>query len=149
MGDPTSVHRKRRSPKRYTGYMALMIDLIEKNPSSFEETISQLMWVNSMVEEYEYVMKNSVWEVVPRKEGKLVVGSRWIYKVKHVANVSSRSIRSDLFPKDFLRERELTMRNIFSCGKVFLHLINSCIGCVEGVENPPDGYEDHLFQCCF
>ena len=31
-------------------------------------------------------MKNSVWEVVPRPKNKSVVGSRWIYKVKHAAD---------------------------------------------------------------
>ena len=31
-------------------------------------------------------MKNSVWEVVLRPTYKSVVGSRWIFKVKHVAS---------------------------------------------------------------
>ena len=39
-----------------------------------------------MVEEYESIMKNNVWEVVPRPEGKSMVGSRWIYKMKHAAD---------------------------------------------------------------
>jgi hypothetical protein len=29
-------------------------------------------------------MKNDVWEVVPRPKWKLVVTSKWIYKIKHV-----------------------------------------------------------------
>ena len=41
-----------------------------------------------MVEEYESIMKNNVWKVVPIPEGKLVVGLRWIYKVKHAADKS-------------------------------------------------------------
>ena len=41
-----------------------------------------------MVEEYDSIMKNQVWEVVPRPQGKKVVGSRWIYKVKHAADES-------------------------------------------------------------
>eukprot|EP00253_Pinus_taeda_P001734 PITA_01734 len=39
-----------------------------------------------MVEEYESIMKNSVWEEVQRPEGKSVADLRWIYKVKHVAD---------------------------------------------------------------
>ena len=35
-----------------------------------------------MVEEYDYIMRNDVWEVVARPEGKSVVTSRWPYKVK-------------------------------------------------------------------
>jgi hypothetical protein len=37
VGAPTSQHRQRRSPDRYTGYMALMSELVETEPSSFEE----------------------------------------------------------------------------------------------------------------
>jgi len=28
-------------------------------------------------------MKNGVWEIVPRPSDKLVVTSKWIYKIKH------------------------------------------------------------------
>ena len=33
-------------------------------------------------------MKNDVWDVVPRLEGKSIVTSKWIYKIKHAANGS-------------------------------------------------------------
>jgi hypothetical protein len=33
-------------------------------------------------------MKNDVWEVVLKLEGKSVVTSRWIYKIKHTTNGS-------------------------------------------------------------
>jgi hypothetical protein len=39
-----------------------------------------------MVEEYNSIMKNDVWEVVPRPEGKSVATSRWVYKIKYVAD---------------------------------------------------------------
>ena len=39
-----------------------------------------------MVEEYSSIMTNDVWEVVPRPQERFVVGSRWIYEVKYVAN---------------------------------------------------------------
>eukprot|EP00253_Pinus_taeda_P029374 PITA_29374 len=41
-----------------------------------------------MVEEYVSIIKNNDWEVVSRPEGKLVVTSRWLYKIKHVADGS-------------------------------------------------------------
>jgi hypothetical protein len=56
--------------------MALMSDLVDKEPSSFQEASEQEVWHDAMVEEYASIMKNDVWEVVPRPEGKLVVGSR-------------------------------------------------------------------------
>ena len=41
-----------------------------------------------MMEEYQSIMKNDVWNVVPRPDGKLVVTSKWIYKIKHEADGS-------------------------------------------------------------
>ena len=41
-----------------------------------------------MIEEYQSIMKNDVWDVVPRLEGKSVVNSKWIYKIKHAADSS-------------------------------------------------------------
>ena len=41
-----------------------------------------------MIEEYQSIMKNDVWDVVPRPEGKSVVTSKWIYKIKHAADTS-------------------------------------------------------------
>ena len=46
------------------------------------------VWHEAMVEEYDSIMKNQVWEVVPRLEGKKMVVSRWIYKVKHAVDRS-------------------------------------------------------------
>ena len=39
-----------------------------------------------MIEEYQSIMKNDFWDVVPRPEGKSVVTSKWIYKIKHVVD---------------------------------------------------------------
>ena len=39
-----------------------------------------------MIKEYQSIMKNDVWDVVPRPEGKLVVTSKWIYKIKHAVD---------------------------------------------------------------
>jgi hypothetical protein len=39
-----------------------------------------------MMEEYNSIMKNDVWKVVPRLEGKSVVTSRWLYKLKYAAD---------------------------------------------------------------
>ena len=82
IGVHTSQCRQRQSPDRFTGYMALMSKYIVTEPSSFEEVVQKPTWVDSMVEEYDSIVRNNAWEIVPRPVGKSVVGSRWIYKVK-------------------------------------------------------------------
>ena len=81
--------------------MALMTELINSEPSSFEEAAQHDVWQEAMVEEYDSIMKNQVWKVVPRQEGKKVVGSKWIYKVKHVADGSMEKYKARFVAKGF------------------------------------------------
>ena len=36
-----------------------------------------------MTKEYQSIMKNDVWDIIPKPENKSVVSSKWIYKIKH------------------------------------------------------------------
>jgi len=51
VGAPSNMCKKRRSPERYTGCIALMTKLVDTEPSSFEEVVEKLVWVDEMVEE--------------------------------------------------------------------------------------------------
>ena len=53
-------------------------NIIDSEPSSYEEAASQQVWREAMQEEYSSIMKNDVWEVVLRLEGKSMVTSRWL-----------------------------------------------------------------------
>ena len=55
-----------------------------------------------MVEEYDSIMENQVWEVVPIPEGKKVVGSKGIDKVKHGADKSMEKYKARFVAKGFL-----------------------------------------------
>jgi len=68
--------------------MALVGECIETEPSSFKEAVQQLVWVDAMVEEYDSIVWNSVWDVAPTPENKSVVSSCWLYTVKKVADGS-------------------------------------------------------------
>ena len=81
--------------------MALMTELINYEASSFEEAAQHDVWQEAMVEEYDFIMKNQVWEVVQRVEGKMVVGSRWIYKVKHAIDESKENYKACFMAKGF------------------------------------------------
>ena len=50
-----------------------MCDLVDKEPTCFEEAIQQKEWDDAMVDEYQSIIKNNVWEVVPRLKDKSVV----------------------------------------------------------------------------
>jgi hypothetical protein len=81
--------------------MALMIECIVTEPSSFEEAVQQPTWVDAMIEEYDSIIRNNAWEVVPRPVGKSVVGSRWIYKVKQAADGSVEKYKARFVARGF------------------------------------------------
>ena len=56
-----------------------MCNIVDKDPTFFEEEIKNKEWVDSMVEEYQSIIKNDVWELVPRSKNKLIVSLKWIY----------------------------------------------------------------------
>ena len=83
MEAPMGTFRESRRPKRYSSYAAYMTKLIQVEPSTFEEAVQQEFWKKAMHEEYQSIMKNGVWEIIPRPSDKTIVTSKWIYKIKH------------------------------------------------------------------
>ena len=67
-----------------------------------------------MVEEYESIMKIQVCEVVPRRQGKNVVGSRWIYKVKHAAYGSMEKYKVHFMAKRFSQNEGIDYEETFT-----------------------------------
>ena len=85
-GESKRIMRRSKGPDKFCNYLAVVTDITHSEPSSFKEAVDLRVWREAMVEEYDSIMRNEVWEVVPRPEGKSVVTSRWIYKVKYVAD---------------------------------------------------------------
>ena len=81
--------------------MALLSDIIDVEPSSFEEAVEKQVWKDAMQEEYQSIMKNDVWDVVPRPEGKSIVTSKWIYKIKHATDGSIEKYKARLMAHGF------------------------------------------------
>ena len=81
--------------------MALVSSIIDSEPSSYEEAGDQQVWKDAMVEEYSSIMKNDVWDVVPRLEGKYVVSSKWIYKIKHDAYGNIKKFKARFVARGF------------------------------------------------
>ena len=63
-----------------------MCDLVDKEPTCFKGVDYNRGWIESLMEEYQSIMKNDAWEAVPKPEGKSVVSSKWIYKIEHIVD---------------------------------------------------------------
>jgi hypothetical protein len=54
-----------------------------------------------MMEEHQSIMKNDVWEIVPRPKEKSVVTSKWVYKIKHAADGSVHKYKARFVARGF------------------------------------------------
>jgi hypothetical protein len=52
-----------------------MIHIIDIEPSYHGEVVGHQVWHDSMTEEYQSIMNNDVWDIVPTPKGKFVVTS--------------------------------------------------------------------------
>lgn len=57
-----------------------------------------------MTKEYHSILKNDVWDIVPRPKGKLVVSSKWLFKIKHVVHGSIEKTKSTIYYQRILIE---------------------------------------------
>ena len=58
-------------------------------------------WNEAMIEEYKAHLANGTWTVVKLPPGKMVVASKWVYKIKHNADGSIERFKARLVAKGF------------------------------------------------
>ena len=81
--------------------MSLVASLCDSESSTFDEASQHQVWRDAMMVEYHSIMKNDVWEIVPRPEGKSVVSSWWLYKLKHAADGSVEKYKARIVMRGF------------------------------------------------
>jgi hypothetical protein len=96
-GVPEGTTRQVKRPKPFSSYTALMCNLLDEEPTCFEEAIQKKEWADAMTEEYQSIMKNEVWEIVPRSKNKDGVSYRWLFKIKHAIYKKVIMIKYDTY----------------------------------------------------
>lgn len=66
------------------------------------------------MEEYRSTMKNDVWDRVPRLEGKSMVTSKCIYKIKHAADGSTYKYKARFLARGFYEKEGKYYNETFS-----------------------------------
>lgn len=59
-------------------------------------------------------MKNDVWEIVPRPEGKSVITSKWVYKINHVVDGSINKCKEIFMARGFSQQEGEYYDEMFS-----------------------------------
>jgi hypothetical protein len=67
-----------------------------------------------MTEEYQSIIKNDVWEIVPRPKSKDVVSSKWIFKIKHVTDGSIERYKARFIARGFSQKECIDYEETFA-----------------------------------
>ena len=111
---PSGSTREKKRPRKFSSYSALLSQIIDSEPCSFDEANKLQVWRDAMMEEYQSIMKNDVWEIVPRPQGKFVVTSKWLYKVKHAADGSIEKYKARFVARGFSQKEGINYEETFA-----------------------------------
>jgi hypothetical protein len=67
-----------------------------------------------MLEEYRSILKNNVWDIVPRPKDKSMVSSKWIYKIKHAVYGSVEKFKARFVARGFTEKEGIDYDETFA-----------------------------------
>ncbi|KAH9717593.1 retrovirus-related pol polyprotein from transposon RE2 [Citrus sinensis] len=82
-------------PKLYTAV------LLHKEPETVQEALNNERWFQAMKVEYNALISNGTWTLVPRTENHKLVGNKWVFRIKTNTDESVEKYKARLVAKGF------------------------------------------------
>jgi len=114
--DPPTEPRKRKEYATFAHAFAMASSILNE-PQTYEEAIQSddgEKWREAMTSEYESLIENGTWDLVPLPQGKEPIGSRWVYKVKQRADGSVERYKARFVAKGFSQHHGVDYDETFS-----------------------------------
>ena len=111
--------RQRKPPTRFDEECYVASDLTAdiNEPTNIEDAFSgehSHQWKEATKSEYDSLVGNNTWELVPLPDGKNVVGSRWVFKVKRDADGSVQRFKARLVAQGYSQSKGIDYQEVFS-----------------------------------
>ena len=72
------------------------------------------MWVQEMQKEYDALIRNDTWALVPLRREQNLVGNKWVFRIKQNSNSSIARYKTRLVAKGFHQRRGINFHETFS-----------------------------------
>ena len=83
-------------PKAY-----LSTDSQHQDPCTMAEALSKPLWKQAMDAEYEAILKNNTWDMVPPPSGHTIIQCKWVFRSKFKADGTLDKYKDRLVAKGF------------------------------------------------
>jgi hypothetical protein len=83
-------------------------------PSSLEDALHDKNWKLAMDDEYEALMNNKTWHLVPPLKGSNIIDCKWVYKIKRKQDGSLDRYNARLIAKGFKQRYGVDYEDTFS-----------------------------------
>jgi len=104
-----------RKPKVYTdGTVRYGCFTASGEPQTLDEAMHNSDWKSAMDAEYDALIKNKTWHLVPPRKGVNIIDCKWVYKVKHKADGSLDRYKARLVAKGFKQRYGVDYEDTFS-----------------------------------
>jgi Reverse transcriptase (RNA-dependent DNA polymerase) len=91
--------------------------LLVADPTTYEETVENEEYCETMQEEIHAIEKNKIWQLVKLHEGKNVIYLKWIFKTKFGVDESVQKLKARLIAKGYAQEYGVNYE------ETFLHVV--------------------------
>ena len=111
--------RIRNAPKRFDDECMFTESLLDDiaEPKTFKAACRDAhasQWEHAMNQEFNSLIKNDTWELVPRPTDKNIVGNRWVYKVKRASDGTVERFKARLVAKGYSQAAGIDYEEVFS-----------------------------------
>ena len=97
------------NPKYFAGSISGSIE-----PKTVQEALQSAQWKQAMQLEFDALMSNNTWQLVPWNSSYNIVGTKWVFKLKYNADGSIQPYKARLVAKGFHQNSVIDFNNTFS-----------------------------------
>ena len=81
--------------------------MIRRQPTTYKQALKSddhELWGKAIEEEMNALNRNHTWDIVPRPQDQNIIGSKWVFKIKHNADGSVDRYKARLVAKGFSQQ---------------------------------------------
>jgi hypothetical protein len=111
----TRLQNNIRRPKiRTDGTVTYSSVKVSDEPTSHITALSDPLWRQAMQEEFQALIQNNTWHLVPPADGLNVIDCKWVFKLKHHSDGSIERHKARLVAKGFKQQYGVDYADTFS-----------------------------------